>query len=50
MREKVIGYCVGCCFVLGAIYLKNKVFNKKLVSEEIEEEGLPESPEKKPVE
>lgn len=46
MREKMIGYSVVCCFVLGAIYLKNKVFNKKLV-DEVPEEDLSVSEESK---
>jgi len=36
MRDKMIGYSIVCCFVLGVLYLKNKVFNKKLVDEVIE--------------
>jgi hypothetical protein len=36
MRDKMIGYSVLCCFVLGALYLKNKVFNTKLVVEHSE--------------
>ncbi len=46
MRDKMIGYSVVCCFVLGALYLKNKVFNKKLV-DETPEEDLPVSEETK---
>jgi hypothetical protein len=42
MRDKMIGYSVLCCFVLGAIYLKNKVFNKRLVEETTEPENLSE--------
>ncbi len=40
MRDKMIGYSIVCCFVLGALYLKNKVFNKKLVVEHREVEDL----------
>lgn len=46
MRDKMIGYSVLCCFVLGAIYLKNKVFNKKLVDETTEPENLSELEQK----
>lgn len=40
MRDKIIGYSVGCLFVLGVLYLKNKVFMKKMITEEepVEEE------------
>lgn len=42
MREKLIGWSIASCFVLGVLYLKNKVFVKKLpvvVDEEpVEEE------------
>lgn len=34
MREKIIGYSIACCLVLGGIYLKNKVFLKKFKDEE----------------
>lgn len=43
MRDKMIGWSLACCFVLGTLYLKNKVFNKKLVVEHLELEDLPES-------
>ena len=46
MRDKMIGYSALCCFVLGVIYLKNKVFNKRLVEETIDPENLSE-PEQK---
>lgn len=40
MREKVIGYSVACCLVLGVIYLKDKVFKNReiLIKEKVEEE------------
>jgi hypothetical protein len=34
MREKVIGYSIACCLVLGVIFIKNKVFLKRFNKDE----------------